>query len=173
MESNCLRPSRKARDLAQHPSIRRSSDQERKERGEDPPFSASTPRETIELRATSLSLSLSLSLSPPPCVRLKLTRISRRSFMRVVDPDTWAPTILTWSRGAAPKRASISKGYRVDLKSYRLLRRETCDPHSFGSARARRRVIFFENSISETTSVARRCSSTTSSRGMEGSTLDR
>lgn len=44
----------------------------------------------------------------------------RRSFMRGVDPDTWAPTILTSPPRTAPKRASISKGYRVDLESYRL-----------------------------------------------------
>lgn len=51
--------------------------------------------------------------------------------MRAVDPDTWAPTTdVSSRRGAAgARRASISKGYRVDLESYRLPRFQNAPRH--------------------------------------------
>lgn len=73
------------------------------------------------------------------------TRIGCRSvcgsFMRVpLTPTRGLPRfrhLLLAARRAAPKRASISKGYRADLESYRLPRCENVQRH------ATRAILFF------------------------------
>lgn len=105
-------------------------------------------------------------------IKVMVCNSVRCSFIYAVDPDTWAPTILTSPLRAAPQRASISKGYRIDLESYRLPRYEMYNAAllSFFNFSGLKKGLYFSGILFREQTVSKLVENT--SLGFEGLTLN-